>query len=225
MTRSTRRHVVVGGASVVAVGALMVITEFSTETWGPPDERKADGLLWQFNVSTGLVALWLLVVTLSIGPVRAIRSGGRPAVHLPWRRVTGVWSVVLVAAHVPGGLAIHTTGWSLWSPFASAIPGLDARRFDEFTIGYWIGAVALVVLVPLVATSTTGALRRLGAPRWKRLHRLTYMAFALVAVHVVAMQYGEGRDIRHVALTALVFAVAVSAQGAGRYRQWRSLGV
>jgi DMSO/TMAO reductase YedYZ heme-binding membrane subunit len=225
LTRAARRHVVVGVASAVAVGTLMAITEFSTETWGPPDEPKADGLLWQFNVSTGLVALALLVFTLSIGPVRAIRSARRPAVHLPWRRVTGVWSAVLVAAHVPGGLAIHTTGWSLWSPFASAIPGIDARRFDEFTVGYWIGAVALVVLVPLVATSNAGALRRLGPSRWKRLHRLAYVAFVLVAVHVVAMQYGEGRDIRHVALTALVFSIAVGAQIAGRYRQWRSVAV
>ena len=221
MTRSVHRHVIVGSAAAVAVGALVAVLEFSTETWGMPDERKADGLLWQFNAATGLVALVLLVVTLSIGPVTALRRSRRPPVHLAWRRVTGVWSAGLVAAHVPGGLAIHTTGWRLWSPFASAIPGVRARPFDEFTVGYWIGAAALLSFVPLVMTSTAGALRRLGPARWKRLHRLTYVVFALVAVHAVAMQYGESRDRRHVALTALVFATAVGAQAVGRLRQWR----
>jgi DMSO/TMAO reductase YedYZ heme-binding membrane subunit len=225
MKRSTRRHVAVGAASGVAVLALMVVTEFSTETWGSPDEPKTEGLLWQFNVSTGLVALTLLVVTLSIGPVRGLRGRGRRAVHLPWRRVTGVWSAILVGAHVPGGLAMHTTGWRLWTPFASAVPGVEARAFDEFTIGYWTGALALVALVPLVVTSTDGALRRLGPIRWKRLHNLTYAVFVLVAVHVVAMQYGEGRDKRHVALTALVFSVAVIAQAVGLHHRRRTVVV
>lgn len=206
---------VVGAGSVLAVAVLMVVTEFSTETWGTPSERKSNGLLWQFNVSTGLVAVALLVVTLAIGPVRTLR-GRRRSVHLPWRRVTGVWSAVLVVAHVPGGLAIHTSGWELWAPFTSAIPGMTSRRFDEFTVGYWVGLFAVLALMPLVLTSRTSALQRIGARRWKRLHRLTYVVYVLVATHVVAMQYGEGRDVRHVMLTALLFAVALLLQVAGR---------
>jgi sulfoxide reductase heme-binding subunit YedZ len=193
----------------------MVVTEFSTETWGAPTDRKSDGLLWQFNVSTGLVAVALLVTTLAIGPVRTLR-GRRRAVHLPWRRVAGVWTAVLVAAHVPGGLAMHTSGWELWAPFASAIPGATSRRLDEFTIGYWVGLFAAVALVPLVVTSSTRWLRRLGPSRWKRLHRLTYVVYFLVAVHVVTMQYGEGRDVRHVALTALLFSLALGVQVVSR---------
>ena len=62
---------------------------------------------------------------------------------------------------MPGGLAIHSTGWRVWEPFASAIPGVDARQFDEFTVGYWVGAAALLAMLPLLATSN-----RRGSPHW-----------------------------------------------------------
>ena len=206
--RSIVRHVIVGGASVCAVLLIIALTELSTEDWGRPDQLKRDGLLWQFNVATGTVAVALLVVTLSIHPLRTLRGRTTP-VHLPWRRATGVWSAVLVAAHIPGGLAIHSSGWRVWTPFESVVPGVDGRPLDEFTLGYWIGLVAALTLVPLVVTSTEASLRRRGAANWKRLHRLIYATYALAAVHVVALQYGESRDLRHVALIALVFGAAI----------------
>jgi sulfoxide reductase heme-binding subunit YedZ len=48
----------------------------------------------------------------------------------------------------------------------------------------WItmGFSALLLLTPLAATSTQGMIRRLGR-RWARLHRLVYLAAALVVVH------------------------------------------
>ena len=174
-------------SSVCAVLLIIALTELSTEDWGRPDQ---------------------LVVTLSIRPLRTLRGRTTPA-HLPWRRATGVWSAVLVAAHIPGGLAIHSSGWRVWTPFESVVPGIDGRALDEFTVGYWIGLLAALTLVPLVLTSSNASLRRRGAANWKRLHRLVYATFALAAVHVVALQYGEARDLRHVALTAMVFAVAI----------------
>jgi sulfoxide reductase heme-binding subunit YedZ len=44
---------------------------------------------------------------------------------------------------------------------------------------------ALILLVPLAATSTHGAIRKLGARRWQRLHRLAYPAALLIAVHFI----------------------------------------
>ena len=45
------------------------------------------------------------------------------------------------------------------------------------------GFSAFVLLVPLAATSTDGMVRRLGFDRWKRLHRLVYVAAVLGVVH------------------------------------------
>ena len=205
-----RPHLVVAAGSVATATAGFLTAQLSTETWGSPDQVKSDGLLWRFNVATGLVALALLVITLSIGPLVALSGKDRRRrVHHPWRRATGVWSAVFALAHVPGGLAIHSSGWRIWEPFASAVPGFDARPFDEFTIGYWVGAGALVAMIVLAATSNRQSLSRMGAYRWKRLHRLSYVVYAFVAVHVVALQFGESRAVVWVLLTAGVFAPVI----------------
>lgn len=210
---AVRRHLVVGLGSALAVVSILAITELSVETWGKPDERKADGLLWQFNVATGTTALLLIVITLSFTPVRFLMGRRHAPVHLPWRRVTGVWSAVLVATHIPGGLAIHSTGWRVWTPFESVVPGVTGRAIDEFTLGYWVGLVAALALIPLTVTSRNSSIRALGPRRWHRLHRtLTWSVYWLAAVHVVALQYGEFRDRRHVAATAVIFATALAGR-------------
>ena len=45
-----------------------------------------------------------------------------------------------------------------------------------------IGVTALLLLLPLAATSTKGMMRRLGA-RWKKLHRLIYVIGILGVWH------------------------------------------
>ena len=204
---SLRPHPVVAAVSISTAAAVFVTASLSTETWGSPDQVKSNGLLWRFNVATGLVALALLVITLSIGPLLTLSGNERRRrVHHPWRRATGVWSAVFALAHLPGGLAIHSSGWAIWEPFASVFPGIAARRFDEFTIGYWAGAAALIAMIVLAGTSNRQSLSRMGAYRWKRLHRMSYVAYAFVAVHVVALQFGESRAAVWVLLTAGVFA-------------------
>jgi sulfoxide reductase heme-binding subunit YedZ len=49
-----------------------------------------------------------------------------------------------------------------------------------------VGMVALVLMVPLVVTSTKNAQKRLGK-KWLELHRLVYLIAALVMVHIVWM--------------------------------------
>lgn len=48
-----------------------------------------------------------------------------------------------------------------------------------------VGFVAFLALVPLAATSWQGAIKRLGAQTWGRLHRLVYLVVILGAVHFV----------------------------------------
>jgi sulfoxide reductase heme-binding subunit YedZ len=43
--------------------------------------------------------------------------------------------------------------------------------------------LALLCMVPLAATSTKGAVRRLGGVRWRRLHMLAYLAGASACLH------------------------------------------
>src|SRR5690606_32903380 len=48
-----------------------------------------------------------------------------------------------------------------------------------------VGLLALVLLLPLALTSTRRAVTRLGFRRWRRLHRLAYVAAALGVLHFV----------------------------------------
>ena len=45
------------------------------------------------------------------------------------------------------------------------------------------GVLALTLLVPLAATSTTRAVKRLGGANWRRLHRLVYAVGVLGILH------------------------------------------
>ncbi len=46
-----------------------------------------------------------------------------------------------------------------------------------------VGLVATILLVPLVLTSTRAWVRRLGAKRWRGLHRLVYPIAGLAWLH------------------------------------------
>ena len=45
------------------------------------------------------------------------------------------------------------------------------------------GMAGFLLLVPLALTSTKNSIKRLGAKRWKKLHRLVYLAVPLGVIH------------------------------------------
>ena len=45
------------------------------------------------------------------------------------------------------------------------------------------GMGALLVMLPLAVTSTSGMVKRLGGAAWRRLHRLVYLAGVLAVLH------------------------------------------
>jgi sulfoxide reductase heme-binding subunit YedZ len=72
-----------------------------------------------------------------------------------------------------------------------------------------VGFVAFVLLIPLAVTSTKGMVRRLGFPRWKRLHRTVYLVAALAVVHFV---WRVKSDLRQPMIYAFVLAVLLGVR-------------
>ncbi len=81
-----------------------------------------------------------------------------------------------------------------------------------------VGTLAWLTLVPLALTSSTEAVRRLGYERWKRLHRLAYVAGSLGVVHFV----WRAKKDRTEALTyGAVLGLGLALRVVGRWRAAR----
>lgn len=62
-----------------------------------------------------------------------------------------------------------------------------ARILEDLTKRPYVilGMTAFVLLIPLAATSSNAAIRRLGPIRWRALHRLAYPATLFAAIHFI----------------------------------------
>jgi sulfoxide reductase heme-binding subunit YedZ len=121
--------------------------------------------------------LILLCLTLSITPLR--QWTGRAEWAL-WRRGLGVWSFVYALQHVTVYLWLDME-WSL----AQAWTDVIQRPF------ILVGTLAMLLMIPLAATSFNRAIRWLGATRWKRLHASVHAIAALALLHFFWMRSGK----------------------------------
>ena len=92
--------------------------------------------------------------------------------------------------------------------------------FDDVTKRNFIlvGFLALVTLIPLAITSTNGMVRRMGFVRWKRLHRLAYVAGCLGALHFI---WRVKVDLREPAIFASILAAGLVLRGFDTVRKRR----
>ncbi len=155
--------------------------------------------------SSGLWALALLWATLAVTPTRRLGWSGL----LRHRRKLGLYAFFYTVLHV--------LAWAVWD--RGGVPAsmwTDLWRRDF--IG--VGALAVLCLIPLAATSTQGWMRRLGRG-WKRLHALVYPAAILSALHFDWMRAGKN-DFLEPRLYALVLALLLAARLPGWWRGRRA---
>jgi sulfoxide reductase heme-binding subunit YedZ len=113
-------------------------------------------------------ALRLLWLVLLIGPARRIL--GLPRL-VRGRRILGVGAFGLAALHF--GLYALDLQFD-W---------IEVARESVLRLYLTLGAVALIGLAALAATSSAGAITRLGSARWNRLHSTIYVIAALSVLH------------------------------------------
>jgi len=121
------------------------------------------------TLSTGTWTLVLILATLSITPLRRFT-------HQNWliklRRPIGLFAFFYACLH-------FTT--YIWLDKFFDLPEMikDVAKRPFITAGF----LAFVLMIPLTATSTGGAVRRLGGRYWQLLHRLIYISAAAAVVH------------------------------------------
>jgi len=141
---------------------------------------------------TGDWTIRLLVTTLFITPLRKV-------LHLPdlirFRRMIGLYAFFYAC--------LHFLAW-LWLDKLFDLPEMlkdvAKRRFIT------VGMAALLAMVPLAITSTSGWIRRMGGKRWQRLHRLVYFSGVAGVVHYYWLVKS---DIRLPLLYGALVAVAL----------------
>ncbi|HEY4722855.1 MAG TPA: ferric reductase-like transmembrane domain-containing protein, partial [Anaerolineae bacterium] len=125
---------------------------------------------------TGDTAIILLGLSLACSPLSTYLKW-KTAIAL--RRPLGLYAFMYAAIH-------------FWL-FIGADYGYQLNLIvPEFLQKYylWAGLPAFIILLALAATSFKWAMRRLGK-RWKRLHRLIYLAALLVVLHLALVIKGD----------------------------------
>ena len=118
--------------------------------------------------STGLWALIILLLTLSLTPVRLI-TGQVWAIQL--RRLTGLFMFFYVCLHI-------TTYVWLDFGFVWADIVKDVAKHPRILVGF----AAFILVIPLAATSNRYMIKRLKT-NWKKLHQAVYLIAILAVVH------------------------------------------
>ncbi|MBY0430934.1 MAG: sulfoxide reductase heme-binding subunit YedZ [Rhodospirillales bacterium] len=159
----------------------LLVLQFATHRLGAnPIEAFTRGL--------GEWALRFLLLSLCVTPLKSVL----PLVA-GWRRMLGLYAFFYACLHMLSYLGLDQA-------FDAADILADILKRKYMTVGM----VALLLLVPLAVTSTKAMIKRLGAVRWRQLHRLTYLAAILAVLHFYLLVKA---DVREPLLHALILAV------------------
>ncbi len=145
----------------------------------------------------GLWALQVFIATLFVSPMRRYLGCN----ILKFRRPLGLICFFYVALHLGVWLVLDLQLYwgEIWK---------DILKRPYITIGM----VAFVLMIPLAMTSNNSSIKKLGAKSWQSLHKLSYVAVLLGAVHFVMVQKVWELD----SLTYLAIILALLAL---RFRQ------
>ncbi len=123
----------------------------------------------------GEIGLQLLVAGLAITPLRKYLGLNL----LKFRRAIGVLAFFYILGHLAVWLALDIQ--FLWGEIWT-----DITKRPYITVGM----LGFLLLLPLAITSNNLSLRRLGGMNWRKLHKLTYLAVPLGAIHFVMLVKG-----------------------------------
>jgi sulfoxide reductase heme-binding subunit YedZ len=139
--------------------------------------------------STGTWALAILLITLSMTPVRLLTG---VAWQIQLRRMMGLFMFFYVCLHFL--TYIWLDQWFDWMAIVK-----DIAKHPYVLVGF----SAFILTIPLAITSNKAMMQRL-RERWKKLHQLVYLIAVLGVVH---FWWLVKKDIREPLMYALVLAL------------------
>ncbi len=155
--------------------------------------------------TTGMIGLVLLTLSLVVTPLRAVTGWNR---LIAVRKNLGLLGFFYIAAH----FAIFFL-FDRERSVTSTLREIVTRQY------LWFGTAALALMIPLALTSTDAMVLRLGAARWKLLHRLAYVIGIGAVVHYYLLVKS---DVRQPAIFAAVVAGLLLFRAAAHYAGLRA---
>jgi len=157
---------------------------------------------------TGHWTLRLLLATLAITPLRRI-PGLRSLIQV--RRTVGLFTFFYGLGHGLHYFAVDAQ-WDL----LVLSEDITYRRF------FIAGAIALLLMAPLAATSFTRAIRWMGGRRWQLLHRLIYPSAIAAIVHYLWQAKGINlTPLYYAGVLALLLSWRMGFFALNRFRKRR----
>ena len=142
--------------------------------------------------STGDWTLRFLCITLAVTPLRQL-TGWHALARL--RRMLGLFTFFY------GCLHFLAFAWlDMGFDVAAILEDIPKRPF------ILVGSTALLLMLPLAATSFNRAVKAMGARRWQMLHKSVYAVALLALLHFFWMRSGKA-DFGEVAVYAGIVAV------------------
>jgi sulfoxide reductase heme-binding subunit YedZ len=138
--------------------------------WGAVTDNLGADPTATITFATGLATLRILTVSLAITPLR--RLSPRLNWLIKFRRLLGLFAFFYASLHLLTYIALYA-GFDVNAMAAD----IAKRRYIT------VGVAAWLLLLPLAATSTNWAIRKLGGKRWNRLHKLVYAAAVCGVIH------------------------------------------
>ncbi|MDH3631880.1 MAG: sulfoxide reductase heme-binding subunit YedZ [Gammaproteobacteria bacterium] len=168
---------------------LLCLVPFSALLWAAFNDGLGANPVEKLTHETGDWTLRLLLITLSISPLRQWTG---QAAFVRFRRILGLYTFFYGCCH-----------FSIWFiadhslDLAAMIEDIVERPY--ITLGF----SALMLMLPLAITSNQAMIRRLGK-KWKTLHQLVYLIISLGILHFVWLVKADYLEPTIYAIIALI---------------------
>jgi sulfoxide reductase heme-binding subunit YedZ len=150
-------------AVIVGVGLWFLVVPAFTDGLGANPVEKLLHL-------TGEIAIWMLGAVLALTPLRTLFARNPVVAALNrHRRYIGVGACIYGLLHFACHLLYQGDVDDILSSFTKPF--------------IWFGSAGLIILFVLMVTSNNISMRMMEGRNWKRLHRLAYIAAALLIYH------------------------------------------
>jgi len=134
----------------------------------------------KLNHELGELALKLLTLNIIFGILFAVWSDPPRWIRywLRERRFWGVSAFIILVLHIF---------------FYFVNEGFEGKAFTQLVTAVYLifGTLAFLILAVLAATSNDYSLRKLGGKRWKKLHKLVYVAQLLLFGHILLIEKAD----------------------------------